>query len=171
VDDYYKVSFTIDNLLEVDIPIYNKKFCTNDEFIISSDGFYHDGRSDLIRINGHVVDVESHNKILKVLKPYLDAKFVYDPAVNEIYLAIWKTTLDPDVLVQKINFKIGTMYWGHHISKYEVLDSNLFFNGIKLDNQLMRDYFRSRVERKSSTLEFILEHKEEYLKIFEGLES
>jgi len=33
--------------------------------------------------------LESHNKILEVLKPYLDAKFVYDPAVNEIYLAIW----------------------------------------------------------------------------------
>jgi len=170
VDDYYKVSFTIDNLLEVDIPIYDKKFCTNDEFIIGSDGFYHNGRSDLIRINSHIVDVESHNKILEVLKPYLDAKFVYDPAVNEIYLAIWKTTLDPDVLVQKINSKIGNIYWEHHISKYEVLDSNLFFTGIKLDNQLMRDYFRSRVETKSSTLEFILEHKEEYLKTFEGLE-
>lgn len=170
VDDYYKVSFTKNNLLEVDIPVYNKRFCTNDEFIIGSDGFYHNGRSDLIRINGHVVDVESHNKILEVLKPYLDAKFVYDPAVNEIYLAIWKTTLDPDALVQKINSKIGTIYWGHHISKYEVLDSNLFFTGIKLDNQLIRDYFRSRVETKSSTLDFILEHKEEYLKIFEGLE-
>jgi hypothetical protein len=170
MDDYYKVSFTEKNLLEVNVPTYNYKTCTNDEFLISSDGFYHNGRSDLIRINGHNVDVKSHNKILEVLKPYLDAKFVYDPAVNEIYLAIWKTTLDVDTLVEKINTKMGTIYWGHHISKYEVLDSNLFFTGIKLDNQLLRDYFRSRVEIKSSTSDFILEHKEEYLKIFEGLE-
>ena len=170
MDDYYKVSFTEKNLLEVDVPTYNYKICTNDEFLISSDEFYHNGRSDLIRINGYNVDVKSHNKILEVLNPYLDAKFVYDPAVNEIYLAIWKTTLDVDTLVEKINTKIGTIYWGHHISKYEVLDSNLFFTGIKLDNQLLRDYFRSRVETKSSTSDFILEHKEEYLKIFEGLE-
>ena len=170
VDDYYKISFTEKNLLEVDIPIYNRKLCTNDEFQIGPDGFYHNGRSDLIRINGHIVDIVSHNKILEVLKPYLDAKFVYDPAVNEIYLAIWKTTLDVDILVEKINTKIGTIYWGHHISKYEVLDSNLFFTGIKLDNQLIRDYFRSKVETKSSTSNFILEHKDEYLKIFEGME-
>jgi len=170
VDDYYKVSFTEKNLLEVNVPTYNYKICTNDEFLITSEGFYHNGRSDLIRINGHNVDIKSHNKILEVLSPYLDARFVYDPAVNEIYLAIWKSTLDIDVLVEKINVKMGTIYWGHHISKYEVLDSNLFFTGIKLDNQLLRDYFRSRVETKSSTSDFILEHKEEYLKIFEGLE-
>lgn len=170
VDDYYKVSFTENNLLEVDIPVYNKRFCTNDEFIIGSDGFYHNGRSDLIRINGYIVDVESHNKILEILKPYLDAKFVYDPAVNEIYLAIWKTTLDPNTLVQKINFKIGTIYWGHHISKYEILDPNSFFTGIKMDNQLLRDYFRSRAKTKSDTSEFILQNKWEYLKIFEGIE-
>ena len=170
LDDYYKISFTDKNLLEVNIPTYNYKVCTNDEFVINSEGFYHNGRSDLIRINGQSVDIKTHNKILEVLKPYLDAKFVYDPAVNEIYLAIWKTDLDPDVLVEKINSKIGTIYWGHHISKYEILDSNLFFTGIKLDNQLIRDYFRSKVETKSRTTDFIFEHKNEYLKIFEGLE-
>jgi hypothetical protein len=170
VDDYYKISFTEKNILEVDIPIYNRKLCTNDEFEIRNDGFYHNGRSDLIRINGHVVDIHSHNKILEVLSPYLDAKFVYDPAINEIYLAVWKNTLDLHILVDKINTKIGTICWAHHISKYEILNPNSFFTGIKMDNQLLRDYFRSNVEIKSNISNFILAHKDEYLNIFEGLE-
>lgn len=170
MDDYYGISFTDKKLLEVDVPIYNKKICTNDEFMISAEGFYHNGRSDLIRINGHVVDVTSHNKILELLRDYLDAKFVYDPAVNEIYLAVWKTTLDIDILVKKINHKIGTVCWAHHITKYELLDHNSFFTGIKLDNQLLRDYFRSNVKIKSDTSNFIFENMDEYLKLFEGVD-
>jgi hypothetical protein len=170
IDDYYKVSFTEKNLLEVNIPTYDYKICTNDEFLIAEDGFYHNGRSDLIRINGEIVDIEKHNQILEILKSYLDAKFVYDPAINEIYLAVWKTNIDLDVLIEKINIKMGTIYWAHHISKYEVLNPDLFFTGIKMDNQLLRDYFRSNVETKSDVSSFILERKEEYLRIFEGLE-
>lgn len=170
IDDYYKISFTEKNLLEVNIPTYNKKVCTNDEFVIEPDCFYHNGRSDLIRINGHVVDVVGHNEILEEFKSNLDAKFVYDPAINEIYLAVWKTDLDLDSLIAKINFKIGNIYWGHHISKYEILKPELFFTGIKMDNQLLRDYFRSNVKTKSDPLDFIIEHKDEYLKRFEGLE-
>jgi hypothetical protein len=170
IDDYYQIYFTEKNLLEVNIPTYNQKVCTNDEFLISSDSFYHNGRSDLIRINGQVVDITSHDQILKEFESSLDAKFVYDPAINEIYLAIWKTTLDLDSLIEKINIKIGYIYWGHHISKYEILDPNLFFTGIKMDNQLLRDYFRSNVKTKSNPSSFILEHKDEYLKRFEGLD-
>jgi len=170
IDDYYKISFTEKNLLEVNIPTYEYKICTNDEFSVNSNEFYHNGRADLIRINGHVVDVCRHNKILEVLKPYLDAKFVYDPAINEIYLAVWRTDLDLKTLIQKINVKIGDMHWNHHISKYEILDPNLFFTGIKIDNQLLRDYFRSNVEIKSNTSKFIFENKDKYLEKFEGLE-
>ena len=170
MDDYYRVFFNEKNLLEVDIPTYNKRVCTNDEFIIGSHGLYHNGRSDLIRVNGNIVDVKKHSEILEKLKPYLKAQFVYDPAVNEIYLAVWDVNLDIDILVEKINSKIGTICWAHHISKYEILDPNLFFTGIKMDNQLLRDYFRSNAEIKSDTTEFIFKHREEYLKIFEGLE-
>jgi hypothetical protein len=170
IDNYYGFSFTEKNLLEVTIPTYNRKLCTNDEFLIMEDGLYHNGRSDLIRINGYVVDVEKHNKVLEVLEDYLDAKFVYDPAINEIYLAVWRVDLNIDTLVEKINTKIGTICWAHHISKYEVLNPSLFFTGIKMDNQLLRDYFRSNSAVKSDLTNFLFEHKEEYLKIFEGLE-
>jgi len=166
--------------LEVNIPIYNQKVCTNDQFIINSDGFYHNGRADLIRINDHVVDVNGYNEILKVFKPIIDSKFVYDPAVNEIYLAIWKTSIvgnsdetgksNLDILIRIINNNIGNVCWVHHISKYEILDPKLFFTGVKIDDQLLRDYFRSHVEVKSNPSTFILEHKEQYLKKFEGLD-
>ena len=179
IDDYYNISFTEKNLLEVNVPTYNKKVCTNDEFLIDGDEFYHNGRSDLIRINDQVVNVSSHDKILELFKPILDAKFVYDPAVNEIYLAIWKTSItgnsnEPnlsnlDLLIKTININIGNICWAHHISKYEVLDSKLFFTGIKIDNQLLRDYFRSQ-PMKSNPSTFILERKDEYLRKFEGLE-
>ena len=180
IDDYYKISFAERNLLEVNIPIYNQKVCTNDQFIINSDGFYHNGRADLIRINDHVVDVNGYNEILKVFKPIIDSKFVYDPAVNEIYLAIWKTSIvgnsdetgksNLDILIRIINNNIGNVCWVHHISKYEILDPKLFFTGVKIDDQLLRDYFRSHVEVKSNPSTFILEHKEQYLKKFEGLD-
>lgn len=180
IDDYYKVSFTERNLLEVGVPVYGKKVCTNDKFIIKSDGFYHNGRSDLIRINENVVDTKKYDEILESFKPVLDAKFVYDPAVNEIYLAIWQTSIvgesnehgisNLDFLIRMINTQIGTVCWAHHISKYEVLNPNSFFTGIKMDNQLLRDYFRSNVKVKSDPSSFILDHKEEYLKKFEGLE-
>jgi hypothetical protein len=179
IDDYYNISFTEKNLLEVIIPTYSKKVCTNDEFLIDDDEFYHNGRSDLIRINDQVVDVSSHDKILELFKPILDAKFVYDPAVNEIYLAIWKTPIagnsnesnlsNLDLLIKTININIGNICWAHHISKYEVLNPKSFFTGIKVDNQLLRDYFRS-CPIKSNPSTFILERKDEYLRKFEGLE-
>jgi hypothetical protein len=180
IDDYYQISFTEKNLLEVNIPTYNQKVCTNDEFLIDCDNFYHNGRTDLIRINEHVVDVAGHNKILELFKPIIDAKFVYDPAVNEIYLAIWKTSIigvsdeldlsNLDILIRGINTNIGNICWAHHISKYEILDPKLFFTGVKIDNQLLRDYFRSHVEIKSNPSTFILKRRDEYLRKFEGLE-
>lgn len=173
VDDYYEISFNEKRLLEVNIPTYNKKICTNDEFLIDNNRFYHNGRSDLIRINGHVVDVNRYDKILETINEIIDAKFIYDPAINEIYLAVWKINSNNysiDELINKINIKIGQICWQHHISKYEVLDPNLFFTGIKMDNQLLRDYFRLNVKERSNTSGFIMNHKDEYLKIFEGIE-
>ena len=181
IDDYYKIRFAEKNLLEVNIPIYGKKVCTNDQFIIRSDGYYHNGRSDLIRINEHIVDIKKYDQILESFKSVLDGKIIYDPAINEIYLAIWQTSIlgdsnEPgfsnlDFVVRMINTQIGTICWAHHISKYEVLNPNSFFTGIKMDNQLIRDYFRSKVKTKSNPSSFILEHRENYLKIFEGLEN
>lgn len=156
IDEYYKVSFTNKNLLEVLIPVYNKKINTNDEFLIDANNkdFYHNGRSDLIRINGKNVNISKCDKILSKLNTILDAKFIYDTAINEIYLAVWESSSQKssilrdtetlDSLIKKINVKMLEFSSSHHyISKYQVLDQAPFFTGIKLDNQLLRDYFRS----------------------------
>jgi hypothetical protein len=149
VDDYYQISFTEKNLLEVFVPIYNKKICTNDEFSVNCNNFYHNGRRDLIRINGTSVNIKKCDEILKQLNSILDAKFIYDTAVNEIYLAVWKEVQNLDILVEQINNKMLEFSWScHYISKYEVLDYKSFFSGIKIDNQLLRDYFRENVEKK-----------------------
>lgn len=147
IDDYYPISFTNENLLEVTIPTYNKKICTNDRFLIDyyNGHFYHNGRSDLIRINGRIVEEAKCDKILYQLRRRIDAKFIYDTAFDEIYLAVWQEIPKLDILIDKINSKMLQFSFMHHqITKYQVLDKTLFFTGIKLDNQLLRDYFRSR---------------------------
>jgi hypothetical protein len=149
IDDYYKISFTKENLLEVIIPVINKKVCTNDEFITNSEYFYHKGRKDLIRINDFEVDTKKFDMILYQLSSILDGKFIYDTASNEIYLAVWNDVPNLDVLIKKINNKILHFSWNcHFISKYKILNYKSFFTGVKIDIQLLKDYFRENVEKK-----------------------
>lgn len=148
IDEYYKISFTDENLLEVIIPVINKKVCTNDEFIINSEYFYHKGRKDLIRINDFEVDTKKFDMILYKLSSILDGKFIYDTTSNEIYLAIWNDVPNLDALIKKINNKILHFSWNcHFISKYKILNYKLFFTGVKIDIQLLKDYFRTNVEK------------------------
>lgn len=148
MDDYYEISFTQENLLEVIVPGINKKICTNDEFAINSEYFYHNGRKDLIRINDFEVNTKKFDMILSKLNPILDAKFIYDTASNEIYLAVWNDVPNLDELIKKINDKILRISWDcHFISKYKILDYKSFFTGVKIDIQLLKDYFRTTAKQ------------------------
>lgn len=143
LDNYY--DFVSTNPLIVNLVEYNKDINTKDEFVILDDGgFKFNGRSDLIRINGYPVQMEKYQNIID-----LDGILVYDTVYNEIYLAIWDTeTLDEfDNVYRLYNKQLAKLSEDkHNISKVKVLYKRNFYTGVKLDQELIRSYFRKKVK-------------------------
>lgn len=136
VDNYYELR-SISPLI-VFLKEYNIELNTNDVFIPDLHGFRFNGRKDLVRINGINIQKDSHYNILK--KHSLDADFIYDTVYNKIYLAIWA---DTKCEIQSINDELVKISDGAHtISKYERLNKDDFVQGVKLDQEYLRCYFR-----------------------------
>jgi len=142
VDDYFKVT-PLKKFLRVHLPVYNKTVTMNDHFIIENNDYIHIGRSDLLRIN----DLEIPSKIYAdIINEFLDGELFYDQIKSEIYLAIWKSSDDIDHSVKSIDKQLRQYSdEKHYISKYSVLDYSTFVNGIKLDKEMVREYFRNFV--------------------------
>jgi hypothetical protein len=148
IDDYYEVSLNDKKLLEVKIPVYDEIVCTNDEFTIDGKDFYHNGRRDLLRINGLGVVIGKYDEILKSLDHIFEGKFVYDTVENEIYLALWKDVENINSIIKAINDKMISISSGtHFVSKCDVLEYTKFLSGIKIDDQLLRDHFKHNVKK------------------------
>lgn len=142
-DDYYQVSLSEQNILHVKLPIYNTTVSTNDIFETSKNRYIHMGRSDLYRINELEVDIEKY-KTLVVNN--LNGELIVDTNKNSIYLAIWSDYNDIDIKINNISKQIETYSEGlHKINKFKVLNKDTFLSGVKLDNELLRDYFRNYV--------------------------
>lgn len=139
-DDFYKIKLDKDGLLNVLLPVYNTELITNDIFQQRGAFYVHKGRSDLIKINGEIVDIKIINE-LNLANP--DAYIVSDTVQNCLYLAFW----------DHYNIELETEYKNFftnnfnrvQISKISVLNKNKFLTGIKIDNELLREYFRSYV--------------------------
>ena len=140
IDDFYKINL-IDKSLNVTLPVYNKTIDTNDKFYINENGAYiFLGRDDITRINGRNVPKEEYNSIVQ---KYLDADLVYDYVYQDIYLAVWKNVENLDTYVKRINSKLNSKSRGKHtIKKYKVIDKKEFLTGVKLDQELLREFFR-----------------------------
>lgn len=139
VDDYYEIK-SIDPLT-IHLKEYGVDLNTNDVFEIE-DGFKFIGRKDLLRINGIEIQSELYDEILESLN--IDGSFIYDTAYNEIYLAIWE---ECDIKLKYINSNMNRISNdAHSVSKYAILDKNKFVSGVKLDQELLRCYFRDRIE-------------------------
>jgi hypothetical protein len=143
VDGFYQINLIDDKLLEVTLPVYDTKIITNDVFEKIGSNYYHKGRNDLYRVNGYEVNVKHYDNIIKDV---IDADLVIDTAKDSLYLAIWK---DEDMIEQHISAIIGKIkkdsYNVHTVNKYKVLDKSKFMTGVKLDMELLRDYFRKFV--------------------------
>lgn len=143
LDDYYKVSLGEGNILEVELPILNKKISTNDVFDLKDNFYYYRGRSDLYRVNGLTVDLEKYNEIVL---SNLNGILIVDTVKNSLYIAGWS---QEDELMNKINNisrEIEIISEGlHKIDKFKILNKEDFLSGVKLDNELIRDYFRNYV--------------------------
>lgn len=142
VDDFYEINLSESNEFLVTLPIYNKTINTNDKFELINDRYKHVGRSDLIRINGLNIDHETYSK--HALEFVGNCDLVYDTVKNNIYLAIWKYKDGIDENILKLKNKIMQLSGeAHTINKYKVIEYDRFLVGIKLDQELLRDYFRN----------------------------
>jgi hypothetical protein len=140
LDDFYRIKIYKDNLLSVTLPVYDKEIITNDLFEETNDFYIHKGRTDLVKINGEIVDIKIVNSINTK-----DEKFyvITDSVKNCLYLACWINVPKPDVdyFVKEVEYNFKRI----PVSKIAVLNKQSFFSGIKLDNELLREYFRNYV--------------------------
>ena len=142
VDDFY--GFEIRNTeLIVTLPIYNTKIETKDEFLANDNIFLHLGRNDMHRINGRSFMESSYQR---VVKDKLNSDLVFDAVHNRMYLAVWETDDNLDTKINEIQEVLKQRSDNdHYISKYKVLSYEDFLSGIKLDQELLREYFRRHV--------------------------
>ena len=146
IDEFYFI-FLKGNKLQVKLPYYkNKIIDTKDVFRRENkNSFTFLGRTDLIKINGLAVSKLDYEHFVGQ-ENINNSNVVFDVAENKIYLAIWQNCDDIDKKIKKINKKLKK-YSGdlHCIEKYTVLDKSEFMTGIKIDNELIRHYFRKYV--------------------------
>ena len=142
IDDFYDIKLIDGNMLEVTMPIYGTKIVTNDLFDRRNNDYYHKGRSDLYRVNGFEVNVNHYTQLVKEL---LDADLIIDTAKDSLYIAVWQGQ-DVKKHIEKICEQIKVSSYNiHTINKFAILDKTKFMTGIKLDMELLRDYFRKFV--------------------------
>jgi hypothetical protein len=140
VDDFYKIELKENNLIGVTLPFYDKEIITNDVFEIKDGHYVHKGRSDLIKIDGEIIDIKVINNINS---KYQNAYVVTDSVMNCLYLAFWGEVVLDDY-TEIINY-IDEQFDRIKINKMAALEKKSFLSGIKLDNELIREYFRHHV--------------------------
>jgi hypothetical protein len=137
VDDFYGIELSETGMLAVQMPVYNNEIVTNDIFEQQGELYTHKGRSDLVKINGEVLDIKVINDLnVKNTDIYL----VTDSLQNCLYLACWNSQSAETTNELKLFFK--NTYDRIEIAKVAVLTKKNFMSGIKIDNELLREYFR-----------------------------
>lgn len=143
IDDYYEFE-SFDPLI-VNLKEYDTQINTKDIFTMVDDKtFRFEGRKDLLRINGKEIS-KKYNDIKFIKSKRCD--LIYDTLYNEIYLAIWSENLSSEFTLKYINNELEKISGGDHkISKVKKLYKQNFYSGVKLDQELIRTYFREKVE-------------------------
>ena len=140
LDNFYDISLDNEGLVNIGLPVYNTNIVTNDKFK-HIDGFYiHSGRKDIVKINGEIIDYKDINKFNT---QYEDTYIIIDSLHNSIYIAFWNT-YNSKSLTTIDNF-FNTNFDKINIDKKTILNKEQFMSGIKLDNELLREYFRNHV--------------------------
>ena len=140
LDDFYKITLDADGLISVMLPVYNSSIVTNDIFKIV-DGFYvHSGRKDIVKIDGEIIDYSTINKFNT---EYKNLYVIVDSVHNSLYVAFWNSVDNASLATIEEFFK--NHYERIRVNKFCVLDKEKFLSGIKIDNELLREYFRNHV--------------------------
>lgn len=137
-NDFYKIKLSDEGKITVTVPVYNKEVETNDYFDKDGDYFVHKGRSDMFRINGETVNLSTVNNLNK---QRTSVYIVIDTLNHCLYLACWE-----DLPIEEINTikeEIESKFERIKITKIAHIDKSNFYYGIKIDNELLREYFRT----------------------------
>jgi hypothetical protein len=138
-DDFYKITIDYNNL-QVTMPVYDYTTTTGDSFEYQNGFYKYLGRNNLVRINDIEIDLTSYENTVKA---YGNCDLIIDVLNNCLYLAIWDESTDP-LLLNKIDAKLLSISDNRHfISKSDTLKFKDFLTGVKIDKQLLRDYFRN----------------------------
>jgi hypothetical protein len=145
MDTFYPVN--IDNgTLETIIPIYNKTNNTQD--IVEphfNGGIKLVGRKDLIRINDLVVPCRIYDR--ELFSIFSNATLTYDTLHSKIYLTIWYDDVYLENKVQNFSKYLRSKTSARHtIDDYDRLEYTDFLSGIKLDHEMLRQYYRTKNE-------------------------
>lgn len=141
-DDFYNIQIR-NNSLFVEIPTYNAIIETKDVFNKIKGIYYFEGREDLTRINGTIVPIQQYQDIVNM---YTVGDLVFDYNKQMIYLAIWNSVSNKEKIVNKINKRLKKISnESHFISKSKIIDKSEFLSGVKLDQELLREYFRKYI--------------------------
>ncbi len=137
-DGFYKINLSSDGKIIVTVPVYNKEVITNDYFKKDGKYFIHQGRSDMFRINGENINLSTINDLNK---KNTDFYVVVDTLNHCLYLACWrKPSLDE---IAQIKNEVENKFERVKITKIAEIDKSHFYYGIKIDNELLREYFRN----------------------------
>lgn len=140
VDDFYNIDISDSGLIKIGLPIYNVDIVTNDLFEHVGEYYVHKGRSDITKIDGEILDI----KIINDLNlNYTDSYIVIDSLNNSLYLAFWEK--EDHAVLDDLNLFFKNNFNKVNIKKISVLNKKRFLRGIKLDNELLREYFRNHV--------------------------
>ena len=140
IDDFYKINLYEGGVLGVTMPVYESEIITNDIFEKQGIFYRHRGRSDLVKINGEVLDIKIINELNS---NNTSAYLITDTVKNCLYLAFWDT--QDDAIVKEYSNFFSNNFNRIQIDKTAVLNKNKFLTGIKIDNELLREYFRNYV--------------------------
>lgn len=138
LDDFYNFRLLDDGMIEVILPVYGNKIMTNDIFEKQGGYYIHKGRKDMVKVNGEVLDL----KIVAGLNSKYsdDAYIVVDSVNNSLYIAFWNS--ENNDITEEFNSFFKDNFDRIQVSKVASLDKKKFISGIKVDNELLREYFR-----------------------------
>jgi len=137
-NDFYTIKLSTEGKITVTIPVYNKDVETNDYFDKDGEYFVHKGRSDMFRINGETINMGTINDLNKKdPRVYI----VVDTLNHCLYLACWEELSMEEI--RTIKEQIESNFERIKITKILHLDKLSFYYAIKIDNELLREHFRT----------------------------
>lgn len=137
-DDFYNIAVSDEGKITVTIPVYNKAVETNDYFDLDNEWYVHRGRSDMFRINGEAINISTINNLNKqTTRAYI----VVDTLHHCLYLACWEDMSADEI--QSIKLSVESNFEHVKVTKIAHLNKLDFYYAIKIDNELLREYFRT----------------------------